>query len=71
MILLNTKFCFYVSTQYLSNKNIINIFIKFNIQNLRVYRYNFCNNYDDAKDYYDNTLNKAADCEDQRPKATA
>ena len=41
------------------------------IQNLRVYRYNFCNNYDDAKDYYDNTLNKAADCEDQRPKATA
>ena len=40
------------------------------IQNLRVYRYNFCNNYDDAKDYYDNTLNKAADFEDQRPKAT-
>ena len=31
MILLKTKLCFYVSTQYLSNKNIINIFIKFNI----------------------------------------
>ena len=26
---------------------------------------------DDAKDYYDNTLKKAVDCEDERPKANA
>ena len=53
------------------NKSLNHIEMELEIQNLRVYRYNFCNNYDDAKDYYDNTLNKAADCEDQRPKTTA
>ena len=33
--------------------------------------YNFYNNYDDVKDYYNNALKKAVDCEDERSKAIA
>ena len=53
------------------NKSLNHIEMELEMQNLSGFIYNFCNNYDDAKDFYDNALKKAVDCENERSKAIA
>ena len=53
------------------NKSLNHIEMELEMQGLSGFVYNFCNNYDDAKDFYDNALKKAVDCENERAKAIA
>ena len=53
------------------NKSLNHIEMELEMQNLSGFIYNFCNNYDDAKDFYDNALKKSVDCENERSKAIA
>lgn len=41
------------------------------METLSGFVYNFCNNFEEAKDFYENALKKAGDCDNERSKAIA